>query len=88
MFKKVLSALIVVCALTSVVSFAIAEDTETKVKDAASDAKTNVKKGARKVARKGRKATGNDNVINDGKDKVNDVKDDMKNAGEKAENHK
>jgi hypothetical protein len=60
------------------------ESTVNKVKDDAGDVKTNTKKLARTTKRKVRKATGNDNVLKDAKDKANDVGDDVSNEADKA----
>ena len=51
--------------------------------DTVGDAKTEAKKGVRKVKRQVRKATGNESIVKDAKDKVNDAGDDLKNGIDK-----
>lgn len=60
------------------------ESTTNKIKDEAGDIKTDVKKTARSGSQSVRKATGNDTMYKDAKDKVNDVGDDLSNQAAKA----
>jgi hypothetical protein len=87
MRSKILFALVAI-SLSMPTLFCVksvaAENTDTKIKNEAGDLSTGTKKVARKGAQKMRKATGNDNVINDAKDKGNDVKDDVSNDVDKA----
>ena len=53
------------------------ESASDHVKDAGTDLKKDSQKSMRKMKRHGRKATGNDNVGKDAKDKVNDAADDI-----------
>lgn len=62
------------------------ETTGEKIENKAGDIKTDAKKTGRKVRREARKATGQDSVIKDAKDKVHDASDDVSNAAKKAKN--
>jgi hypothetical protein len=66
---------------------AVASDNaETQVQDAGTDLKTGTNKNVRKVKRGMRKATGQDSIVKDAGDHVNDSVDDVKGSLEKA-NH-
>jgi polyhydroxyalkanoate synthesis regulator phasin len=68
-------------------NFGLAADTaETQVKNQYEDAKTGTKKGVRKMKRKVRRATGNDNVAKDAKDSLHDATDSLENTEKKLEN--
>ncbi len=54
-----------------------------KVQNAAGDVKTSVKKSHRAAKRHTRKALGNDSVLKDAKDKVQDTGDDLSNDAKK-----
>jgi hypothetical protein len=86
MSKRILLAAfaIGVCFSTFGASVSRAEEsTINKMKDGVGDATTNTKKLVRKGNRKLRKATGNDTVMKDVKDKANDVSDDVNNGADK-----
>ena len=55
-----------------------------KVQDAGTDVKRDTKKSVRGMKRSGRKATGNDNVLKDGKDALNDAGDNIEAGAKKA----
>ncbi len=89
MFRKALRFLTIgsVALMTGLVSFAFAEETTIeKVQAATGDAKVSTKKAARKVRKKVRDATGNDSVVKDAKDSLNNAGDDVSNAAKKAKN--
>jgi hypothetical protein len=71
----------------SVASFAFAEDrVETKVKNAAEDTSTDVKKSVRKAKRGVRKALGTDTKAKEAKDGVEDRKDELNSTVNKIQN--
>jgi uncharacterized membrane protein YtjA (UPF0391 family) len=76
--------LVSACCLAPVKSLNADDSTGAKVQKSADDASTSVKKGTRTAKRKVRKATGNDNIAKDAKDKVNDAGDDISNSAKKA----
>ncbi len=81
---SVLSA-IVLCVFMLVPRAAHADETVGgQVKDAAGDASIGMKKAGRSAKRGVRKATGNDTMGKDMKDKANDMKDDATNEVDKA----
>lgn len=72
--------------LASLFAFsAFAQDAVNSAKDAGSDVKRDTKKSTRTAKRKFRKATGQDTMGKDVKDKANDLGDDAKAASEKAQ---
>lgn len=65
----------------------MAEDSaKTQMENTASDVKTDTKKGARKMKRKGRKAMGKDSMGKDINDGVKDAHDDIENKTDKMKN--
>jgi hypothetical protein len=62
------------------------DDTETQVKNAASDASTGIKKDVRSGKKTARQAAGEDSAAKDAKDTVSNAKDDAENAAQKAKN--
>jgi uncharacterized membrane protein YtjA (UPF0391 family) len=72
------------CCFAPVKSVNADDSTGAKVEKSADDAGTSVKKSKRTVNRKVRKATGNDNIAKDAKDKMNDTGDDIKNSEQKS----
>ena len=59
------------------------ESVGNKVQDQVGDTKTGTQKLVRTTKRKVRKATGNDSVLKDAKDKANDADDDLSNSADK-----
>jgi len=80
----VLSALLL--SLVASAPHAHAEDTETKMKNSASDVNTGVKKDVRKSKKTVRNATGHHNAAKDAEDAAGNAKDDTQNEVQKAKN--
>ena len=82
-----LMTVFVVASAFTVTSLSFAEETTTeKVENTAGDVKRDAKKSGRKFKRKVRKATGNDSVVEDAKDGLNNTGDAIGNAADKAKN--
>ena len=85
--NKYLSMTAILATLAGFSSLALAHDddkTMDKLKDKAGDVKTDAKRANRKMKRKVRKARGDDNVLKDARDELNDAGDNISNEADKA----
>ena len=84
--KSLFTALAIVLFVASTSPVRADESVGTKMDNAASDVKHDVKKGARHAKRKMRKAAGKNTVGDDIKDGANDIGDDVNHGAHKVKN--